>query len=197
MRNDLGILGQRCADTRAITFENVVVPKENVLGAPGAGFKVAMGAFDTTRPGVAAGAVGLAWRALDEATKYSLERKTFGTQIINHQAIQFILAEMAINLELSRLMTYRAAFDVDSKVRSSYFASIAKCFAADTAVQAANNAIQVFGGAGFNTEYPVEKLFRDSKIYQLYEGTSQIQKLVIGRQLVQSFLEKGTAGSPI
>ncbi|KAE9546896.1 hypothetical protein FO519_009891 [Halicephalobus sp. NKZ332] len=190
-------MGQRCADTRAITFENVVVPKENVVGAPGAGFKVAMGAFDMTRPGVAAGAVGLAWRALDEATKYSLERKTFGVPIVQHQGVSFLLAEMAMNLELARLMTYRAAFDVDSNVRSSYFASIAKCFAADTAVQAANNAIQVYGGAGFNTEYPVEKLFRDSKIYQLYEGTSQIQKLVIGRQLVQSFVERGTAGSPI
>ena len=174
----------------------MVVPKENIVGAPGAGFKVAMGAFDMTRPGVAAGAVGLAWRALDEATKYSLERKTFGVPIVQHQGVSFILAEIAINLELSRLMTYKAAFDVDSKVRSSYFASIAKCFAADTAVQAANNAIQVFGGAGFNTEYPVEKLFRDSKIYQLYEGTSQIQKLVISRQLVQSFMEKGSAGSP-
>uniref|UniRef100_A0AC34QYS3 Acyl-CoA dehydrogenase n=1 Tax=Panagrolaimus sp. JU765 TaxID=591449 RepID=A0AC34QYS3_9BILA len=190
-------MGQRCADTRAITFENVVVPKENIVGSPGAGFKVAMGAFDMTRPGVAAGAVGLAWRALDEATKYSLERKTFGVPIVQHQGVSFILAEMAINLELARQMTYKSASEVDGKSRNSYFASIAKCFAADSAVQAANNCIQVFGGAGFNTEYPAEKLFRDSKIYQLYEGTSQIQKLVISRQLVQSFLEKGSAGSPI
>ncbi|KAH7728836.1 CRE-ACDH-10 protein [Aphelenchoides avenae] len=181
-------MGQRCSDTRGISFEDVVVPKENVLGPVGAGFKVAMGAFDITRPGVAAGAVGLAWRALDEAAKYSLERKTFG-----HQGVSFMLADMAINLELSRLITYRAAVDVDNGVRSSYFASIAKCFAADTANQGAANAVQIFGGNGFNTEYPVEKLMRDAKIYQIYEGTSQIQRLVISRTLLQKVAETGSA----
>ncbi|KAI1706991.1 acyl-CoA dehydrogenase, middle domain-containing protein [Ditylenchus destructor] len=186
-------MGQRCSDTRAITFEDVAVPKENVLGPVGAGFKVAMGAFDTTRPGVAAGAVGVAWRCLDESTKYALERKTFGVPIAQHQAISFILADMAINLELSRLITYRAAQDVDKGVRSSYYASIAKAFAADTAMQAAVNAVQVFGGNGFNTEYPVEKLMRDAKIYQIYEGTSQIQRMVISRQLLQKVAETGTA----
>ncbi|EYC35296.1 hypothetical protein Y032_1083g3571 [Ancylostoma ceylanicum] len=108
-------MGQRCADTRTITFEDVRVPKSNVLGSPGSGFKVAMSAFDMTRPGVAAGAVGLAWRALDESAKYALERKTFGTEIANHQAIQFMLADMAMNLELSRLATYKSAWDVDRK----------------------------------------------------------------------------------
>lgn len=147
-------MGQRCSDTRTITFEDVRVPKENVLGAPGAGFKVAMGAFDMTRPAVAAGALGISWRALEESAKYSLERKTFGVKIaqvlfvhligfLQHQAVQNLLADMAINLELSRLITYRAALDVDKGVRSSYFASIAKCFAADTANQAATNAVQV------------------------------------------------------
>ncbi|EYC35294.1 hypothetical protein Y032_1083g3571 [Ancylostoma ceylanicum] len=174
-------MGQRCADTRTITFEDVRVPKSNVLGSPGSGFKVAMSAFDMTRPGVAAGAVGLAWRALDESAKYALERKTFGTEIANHQAIQFMLADMAMNLELSRLATYKSAWDVDRKVRSSYYASIAKCFAADTANQAAANAVQIFGGNGFNSEYPVEKLMRDAKIYQIYEGTSQVIKRLHSR----------------
>lgn len=103
---------------------------------------------------------------------------------------------MAMNLELSRLITYRAADDLDKGSRSSYFASIAKCFASDTAVQAASNCIQVFGGAGFNSEYPAEKLFRDSKIYQIYEGTSQIQRLVISRMLLQKAMQSGSAGAP-
>ncbi|KHN70935.1 putative medium-chain specific acyl-CoA dehydrogenase 1, mitochondrial [Toxocara canis] len=186
-------MGQRCSDTRTITFEDVVVPKENVLGAPGAGFKVAMGAFDMTRPGVAAGAVGLAWRALDEATKYALEQKTFGVPIAQHQGVSFMLADMTINLELSRLVTYRAAVDVDNKERSSYYASVAKCFAADTANLAAANAVQILGGNGFNSEYPVEKLMRDAKIYQIYEGTSQIQRVVISRHLLQKVATTGTA----
>uniref|UniRef100_A0A1I7UUA3 medium-chain acyl-CoA dehydrogenase n=2 Tax=Caenorhabditis tropicalis TaxID=1561998 RepID=A0A1I7UUA3_9PELO len=186
-------MGQRCGDTRAITFEDVRVPKENVLGEPGSGFKVAMGAFDLTRPQVAAGAVGLAWRCLDESLKYSLERSAFGTPIANHQAIQFMLADMAINLELSRLYTYRAAAESDSGGVSSYNASIAKCFAADTANVAAANACQIFGGAGFNCDYPVEKLMRDAKIYQIYEGTSQIQRMVISRTLLQHFSRIGTS----
>ncbi|WKY17162.1 hypothetical protein Q1695_001630 [Nippostrongylus brasiliensis] len=186
-------MGQRCADTRTITFEDVVVPASQVLGSPGSGFKVAMGAFDMTRPGVAAGALGLSWRALDESAKYALERKTFGTEIANHQAVQFMLADMAVNLELSRLVTYKAAHNVDRQVRSSYFASIAKCFASDTANQAATNAVQIFGGNGFNSEYPVEKLMRDAKIYQIYEGTSQIQRIVIARSLLQHFQQNQTS----
>ncbi|KAI6191784.1 hypothetical protein M3Y97_00265500 [Aphelenchoides bicaudatus] len=186
-------MGQRCADTRLITFEDVEVPKENVLGAEGSGFKVAMGAFDTTRPGVAAGAVGLAWRALDEAAKYSLERKTFGVPIAAHQGVSFMLADMAINLELARLMTLRAAAETDKGGRSSYHASIAKAFAADKAMETAINAVQVFGGNGFNTEYPVEKLMRDAKIYQIYEGTSQIQRLVISRELLQRVGQTGSS----
>uniref|UniRef100_A0A1I7Z8C1 medium-chain acyl-CoA dehydrogenase n=1 Tax=Steinernema glaseri TaxID=37863 RepID=A0A1I7Z8C1_9BILA len=186
-------MGQRCADTRAITFEDVRVPDCNVLGKPGAGFKVAMAAFDLTRPGVAAGALGVAWRALDEASKYSLERKTFGTQIANHQGVSFMLADMAINLELARMITYRAAADVDKGTGSSYYASIAKCFAADMANKAAADAVQIFGGNGFNTEYPVEKLMRDAKIYQIYEGTSQIQRMVIARTLLAQTAQTGSA----
>jgi len=175
-------MGQRCSDTRGITFEDVVVPKENVLIGEGAGFKVAMGAFDKTRPPVAAGAVGIAQRALDEATKYAMERKTFGQPIINHQAVNFMLADMAIGIESSRLCYMKSAWQADNKIRNTYYASIAKCLAGDVCNKAATDAVQIFGGNGFNTEYPVEKLMRDAKIYQIYEGTAQIQRIIIGRE---------------
>jgi len=180
-------MGQRCSDTRGITFEDVVVKQENVLGSVGEGFKLAMGAFDFTRPGVAAGAVGLARRALDEATKYALERKTFGTQIINHQAVAHLLADACVGVEASRLLTYRSAWELDNGRRNTYFASIAKAIAGDSANKIATDAVQIFGGNGFNTEYPVEKLMRDAKIFQIYEGTTQIQKIVIARELVGRF----------
>ncbi|NXG42916.1 ACADM protein, partial [Psilopogon haemacephalus] len=159
-------MGQRCSDTRGIVFEDVRVPQENVLRAEGAGFKIAMGAFDKTRPPVAAGAVGLARRALDEATKYALERKTFGKPLVEHQAVSFLLAEMAMKVELARLSYQRAAWEVDAGRRNTFYASIAKAFAGDVANQVATDAVQIFGGNGFNTEYPVEKLMRDAKIYQ-------------------------------
>lgn len=177
-------LGQRCSDTRAITFEDVEVPEANVLGQPGDGFKIAMQAFDHTRPPVAIGAVGLARRAMDEAWKYSLERKTFGAPIATHQAVSFMLADMATGIEAARLLTYKAATEIDAGRRNTMFASMAKQFAADHCNQVTTNAVQIFGGAGFNTEYPVEKLFRDAKIYQIYEGTSQIQRLIIGREMM-------------
>jgi len=180
-------MGQRCSDTRGVTFEDVRVPEENLLTAEGAGFKFAMGAFDKTRPPVAAGAVGLAQRALDEATKYALERKAFGTEIINHQAVAHMLADMAIHVEVSRLMMYRSAWEIDQGRRNTYYASIAKAIAGKTATDAAADAVQIFGGNGFNTEYPVEKLMRDAKIFQIYEGTTQIQKLVVARELVGRF----------
>merc|ERR1712156_25236 len=175
-------MGQRCSDTRGITFEDVVVPKENILIGEGAGFKVAMGAFDKTRPPVAAGAVGIAQRALDKATKYATERKTFGQPIINHQAVNFMLADMAIGIESSRLCYMKSAWQADNKVRNTYYASIAKCLAGDVANKAATDAVQIFGGNGFNTEYSVEILMRDAKIYQIYEGTAQIQRIIIGRE---------------
>lgn len=175
-------MGQRCSDTRGITFEDVVVPEENVLIGEGAGFKVAMGAFDKTRPPVAAGAVGISQRALDEATKYATERKAFGTPIINHQAVAFMLADMAIGTEAARLCYMKSAWQADNGIRNTYYASIAKCLAGDVANKSATDAVQVFGGNGFNTEYPVEKLMRDAKIYQIYEGTAQIQRIIIGRE---------------
>ncbi|XP_023320782.1 probable medium-chain specific acyl-CoA dehydrogenase, mitochondrial [Eurytemora carolleeae] len=175
-------MGQRCSDTRGITFEDVVVPEENVLIGEGAGFKVAMGAFDKTRPPVAAGAVGISQRALDEATKYANERKTFGVPIIQHQAVAFMLADMAIGTEAARLAYQKAAWQADNKIRNTYMASIAKCLAGDVANKSATDAVQIFGGNGFNTEYPAEKLMRDAKIYQIYEGTAQIQRIIISRE---------------
>lgn len=175
-------MGQRCSDTRGITFEDVRIPKENVLIAEGSGFKIAMGAFDNTRPPVAAGATGLAQRALEEATNYALERKTFGKVIAEHQAVSFLLAEMAMKVELARMAYQRAAWEVDQGRKNTYYASIAKAFAGDIANQVASDAVQVFGGNGFNSEYPVEKLMRDAKIYQIYEGTAQIQRLIIARE---------------
>lgn len=186
-------MGQRCSDTRGIAFEQVVVPDANRLGSVGDGFKIAMGAFDITRPAVAAGAVGLARRALDEATKYSMERKTMGRPICEHQAIAFMLADMAIGVETSRLMVWRSASMIDQGKRNTYYASIAKAFASETANKCAADAVQVFGGYGFNSEYPVEKLMRDAKIFMLYEGTSQIQRLVISRMLLDKVAKNGSS----
>lgn len=181
-------MGQKCSDTRGIRFENVRVPKKNVIGKEGSGFLYAMAAFDNTRPPVAAAATGLAWRALDEATKYSFEIKTMGKPIVQHQAISFMLAEMASKVELARLMTYKSAWMIDNGERNTYYASIAKLFAGDAANQNATDAVQVHGGNGFNCDYPVEKLMRDAKIFQIYEGTAQIQKLIIGREHIQKYL---------
>lgn len=177
-------LGQRCSDTRGITFENVEIPDENVLGKVGDGFKYAMKAFDFTRPPVAIGAVGLARRALDESRAYSLQRKTMGKMIAEHQAVAFMLADMAVGIEAGRLLTYRAAWEIDSGRRNTYFASSAKLFAAEHCQKCVTDAVQIFGGNGYNTGYPVEKLYRDSKIFSIYEGTSQIQRLIISRHLL-------------
>jgi len=177
-------MGQRASDTRGITFEDVRVPVENRLGDEGNGFKIAMGAFDHTRPPVAIGAVGLARRAMDEAVKYAQERKTFGKPIAAHQAVSFKLAEMAMNIEASRLLTYKSAVEIDSGRRNTIYASMAKAMASETANKVAYDAIQVFGGNGYNTEYPVEKLARDARIYTLYEGTSEIQRIIISRELL-------------
>mmetsp|Transcript_18238 Transcript_18238/g.59666 ORF Transcript_18238/g.59666 Transcript_18238/m.59666 type:complete len:438 (+) Transcript_18238:60-1373(+) len=176
-------MGQRCSDTRGISFEDVLVPDSNRLGDVGFGFKVAMGAFDHTRPPVAAGAVGLARRAMDEAIAYAATRKTMGVPIHQHQAISFMIADMAIGIEAARLLTYKAAYEIDAGHRNTLYASMAKAFAGDHANKVAADAVQIFGGNGFNTEYPVEKLMRDAKIYQIYEGTSQIQRLIVAREI--------------
>ncbi|XP_015789980.1 probable medium-chain specific acyl-CoA dehydrogenase, mitochondrial [Tetranychus urticae] len=178
-------MGQRCSDTRGLTFENVIVPSENMVGPEGKGFIVAMSAFDFTRPAVAAAAVGLARRCLDEASKYALERKAFGQPIANYQAIQFKLAEMMIGVETARLAYLKAGWLHDRGEKNTLMASIAKCYAASIANRSATEAVQVFGGAGFNCDYPVEKLYRDAKILQIYEGTEEIQKIVIAREHIK------------
>lgn len=178
-------MGQRASNTSGVTFEDAVVPNENLLCSPGDGFKIAMGAFDHTRPGVAGGALGLAQRAADEALKYALERKAFGVPLVQHQAVAFMLADMAIGIETARLITYRAAWELDQGRRNTYYASIAKSYASDVANKSATDAVQIFGGNGYNSEYPVEKLMRDAKIFQIYEGTSQIQRMVVARQMVE------------
>lgn len=158
-------MGQRCSDTRGITFEDVRVPKENVVMGEGAGFKVAMQTFDKTRAPVAAGAVGIATRALHEATNYSLQRKTFGVPIAQHQAVSSLLADMSIGVETGRLMWMKAAWEEDNNSQNrAYYASIAKCYAADMANKVASDAVQVFGGAGFNSEYPVRNRVTNSVV---------------------------------
>lgn len=176
-------MGQRASDTRGVKFEDVIVPAANRLGKEGEGFKIAMKAFDITRPLVAAGAVGLARAAYEHAVDYAKERQTMGRPIAKHQAVSFMIADMAKDIEAARLLVWKSAWTIDQGVRNTMYASMAKCFAADTAHRVASDAVQVFGGNGFNTEYPVEKLLRDSKIFQIYEGTSQIQRLIISKEL--------------
>ncbi len=175
-------MGQRCSDTRGIKFTDVKVHKRYLLGQEGEGFKIAMKAFDLSRPGTATSAVGLAQCAFEHSLKYAQERQTFGKPIAQHQAVGFMLADMAQEIEAARLLVYKATSEHDDGRRNTKFASMAKCFAGDTAVRVASNAVQIFGGFGFNTEYPVEKLYRDAKIFQIYEGTNQIQRLIISRQ---------------
>lgn len=176
-------LGQRASDTRGITFENVKVPEKYRLGNEGDGFKIAMGAFDHTRPPVSAGAVGLARRAMDEAIEYAKTRKTFGQPIASYQAVSFMIADMAKDIEAARLLVYKCAWTIDQGKRNTKFAAMAKAFAADVAMKVSTDAVQVFGGYGYSEEYPVEKLMRDAKIYSIYEGTSQIQRLIIAKEI--------------
>jgi len=176
-------LGQRCSDTRALTFEDVEVPVENLIGEEGMGWILAMKAFDHTRPTVASGAVGLARAAFEHALQYAQERRTFGQPLFKHQAIAFMIADMAKDIEAARLLVWKAAAMKDRGERNTMYASMAKAFAADACHRICTDAVQVYGGYGYNTEYPVEKLLRDSKIFQIYEGTSQIQRVIIAREL--------------
>jgi acyl-CoA dehydrogenase len=177
-------LGQRASDTAQIFLDDVKVPKENLLAPEGYGFKLAMETFNQTRPDIAAGATGLMRRALDECVAYAKERKTFGTAIANHQLVAAMIAEMGIRAEATRLLYLKAAWNLDSGVRDPIVSSYAKGFGADAAMQTAVDAVQVFGGNGYVKEYPVEKLMRDAKVLQIYEGTSQVQRIVIAKQLL-------------
>ena len=176
-------MGHRCSDTRAITFNNVRVPKKNIIGGLNQGWKIAMKTLDHSRPMVAASAVGGAQCAYDHAIKYAKERVQFNVPISQHQAIQFMIADMAMKIEASRLLVHKAAWLLDNGQPNTQLASYSKAFAADSCMQIATDAVQVFGGYGYSKEYPVEKIMRDAKLIQLYEGTSQIQRLVIAKEI--------------
>ena len=176
-------MGQRASDTAQIFLDDVKVPKENLLAPAGAGFKLAMETFNQTRPDIGASSTGLMRRALDECVAYAKERKTFGQAISNHQLVQWMIAEMAIRAEGTRLLYQKAAWNLDNGVRDPIVSSFAKAYGADSAMATAVDAVQVFGGNGYVKEYPVEKLMRDAKVLQIYEGTSQIQRIVIAKQL--------------
>jgi acyl-CoA dehydrogenase len=175
-------MGQRASNTATVSFNDVEIPADHLVGEENKGFKIAMMTLDRTRPGVAAMATGIARASFEFATAYSKERVQFGVPIAMHQAIQFMIADMATEIEASRLLTWKSAVLLDQGERNTLVSSHAKRFAADTAMKVATDAVQIYGGYGFIKEYPVEKLMRDAKIMQLYEGTSQIQRLVIARE---------------
>src|SRR5450432_259829 len=177
-------LGQRASDTAVLHLDDVKVPKANLLGAEGAGFKLAMETFNQTRPDIAAAAAGVMRRALDESVAYAKERKTFGVPIAQHQLVQAMIADMAIRIEATSLLVRKAAWNLDKGIRNPIVSSFAKAYGADSAMLTATDAVQVFGGNGYVKEYPVEKLMRDAKVLQIYEGTSQIQRIVIAKQLL-------------
>jgi len=176
-------LGQHASDTAEVIFDKVRVPASHLLGEEGKGFYYAMGVFDHSRPSVASGAVGVAQRAMDEAVQYAKERMSMGKPIWQYQAIGHMIADMAMHIEAARLLVWKAAWSVDSGSKNTTAAAFAKAFAADMAMKVCTDAVQVFGGYGYMSEYPVEKLMRDIKIYQIYEGTSQIQREIIVRSL--------------
>ena len=177
-------MGQRASNTTDVIFEDVKLPKSALVGTEDGGFKVAMKTFDRSRPWIAAGAAGVIRRSMEESRNYALERKTFGVAIAQHQAVQFMLAEMAIAYEATRMLTHKAAWQVDRGDLSAITSAYAKAYGADAAMRAATDAVQIFGGYGYTKEYPVEKLMRDAKLLQIYEGTSQIQRVVIARSLL-------------
>jgi alkylation response protein AidB-like acyl-CoA dehydrogenase len=180
-------MGIRASPTVALHLEDCEVPAENRLGAEGEGFKIAMRTLDYTRPMTGATAVGVAQAALDAATGYAQERKQFGQPIAAFQGLQFMLADMAIQVHASRLMVHHVAQLVDRGIASAVLeASMAKCFAADGAMKVATDAVQIFGGVGYTREFPVERFMRDAKIMQIYEGTNQIQRVIIARELLGS-----------
>ena len=176
-------MGQRATDTSALAFQDVKVPAQNRLGEEGEGFKIAMRTLDHTRPGTAIGAVGVARAAYELSIDYSRERVQFGQPIAMNQGVNFLIADMAAEIEAARLLTWQAAWLLDQGKRATLQSSYAKRFASDMAMKVTTDAVQIFGGYGYMKEYPVEKLMRDAKLFQIYEGTSQIQRLVIAREI--------------
>ena len=183
LEKHLDKMGQRATDTSAFALTDVVVPAENRLGEEGEGFKIAMQTLDFTRPGTAAGAVGVAQAAYEYAVDYAKQRVTFDVPIAMHQGINFMIADMATEIAAARLLVWQAAWLHDQGERATLESSFAKRFSADTAMKVTTDAVQVFGGYGYMKEYPVEKLMRDAKLFQIYEGTSQIQRLVIAKEI--------------
>lgn len=179
-------LGQHASHTCDLLFEDVEVPAANLLAGPEHGFKLAMATFDRSRPWIGAGSAGVIRRARDESLRYALSRKTFGTPIINHQLVAQMLADMEISYLATRLLTLNAAAAVDGGDLRGSHSACAKAFGADAAMKVTTDAVQVFGGYGYTTEFVVEKLMRDAKLLQIYEGTSQIQRLVIARDMVRT-----------
>ena len=176
-------MGQRASNTVALTFEDVRVPVENRIGGEGDGFRIAMETLDNSRPLTAQFAVGIARAALEHSIEYAGQRQQFGKPIREFEAIQFMIADMAKDVQAARLLSWQAAWQLDAGQRNTLVSSYAKCFAADMAMRVTTDAVQVYGGYGYIKEFPVEKLMRDAKLIQIYEGTSQIQRLVIAREL--------------
>ncbi|MBF0483636.1 MAG: acyl-CoA dehydrogenase family protein [Candidatus Omnitrophica bacterium] len=184
-------MGIRASSTRELIFTDCKVPKENLLGKEGMGFVITMKTFDKSRPGIGAQAVGIAQGALDEAVKYARQRHQFGRSISSFQGIQFMLADMATEVEAARALVYSCARMIDSGAKDySQYSAMCKLFASEMAMKVTTDAVQIFGGYGYIKEYPVEKYMRDAKITQIYEGTSQIQKNVIGLSLIKEALKK-------
>lgn len=179
-------MGQRASDCAQIIFEDVKIPRNRLLGSEGSAFKIAMKVFDRSRPVVATTAVGVGRRAMEHAIEYARQRKTFGREIFNHQAIAFKIADMAIQVSAARLLSWQAAWLADNGMSNTKEAAFAKAYAADACMQITSEAVQVFGGYGYMKDYPVEKLMRDAKGIQIYEGTSEIQRLIITKEIFQS-----------
>lgn len=176
-------LGIRASSTCELVFEDCIVPKENLLGKEGDGFKIAMSTLDGGRNGIAAQALGIAQGAFEAALSYSQGREQFGQPIFNFQAISFMLSDMATKIEASRLLTYQAAWLEQEQLPYGKASAMAKLYASDTAMEVTTNAVQIFGGYGYSREYPVERMMRDAKITQIYEGTNEVQRLVISRYI--------------
>jgi alkylation response protein AidB-like acyl-CoA dehydrogenase len=177
-------MGIRASHTAQVHFEDCFVPEENRLGAEGDGFGIVMQTLDHSRPIVAAGAVGVARAAFEFALAYSQERKQFGRPIAKQQAIQFMLADMATEIDAARMLCWRAAWLLDQEEPNSVQSSMAKVFAGDIAMKVTTDALQIVGGMGYMRDYPMEKFMRDAKIMQIYEGTAQIQRIVIARFMI-------------
>jgi len=179
-------MGQRCSDTRSVTFTDVRVPSDNLVGGEeNGGWMNAMKAFDLSRPTISAHAVGNARGALEEAVQYATDRSTFGKPIVKHQAISFMLADMATKVEAARMLTWKAAIKLDSGKRNTLEAAHAKRYSADMAMEVTTDAVQVFGGYGYSEEYPVARRMRGAKVVQIFEGSSQIQRLIISREMLR------------